>query len=115
MSVNVGLDGRGRYHKRWTAFGLGCGAFKLPWEPFFDAHIMPKKGWISSLDCSLSGIGRHARLGMVWGFNILGLFRIDGKNTVSERFKNKRDLICISLEHITCRAGEDPVFIFNYV
>lgn len=57
---------------------------------------------------------RHARLGMVWGFNILGLFRIDGKNTVSERFKNKRDLICISLEHITCRAGEDPVFIFNY-
>jgi hypothetical protein len=52
---------------------------------------------------------------MVWGFNILGLFRIDGKNTVSGRFKNKRDLICISLEHITCRAGEDPVFIFNYV
>ena len=43
MSVNVGLDGRGRYHKRWTAFGLGCGAFKLPWEPFFDAHIMPRK------------------------------------------------------------------------
>lgn len=39
MSVNVGLDGRGRYHKRWTAFGLGCGAFKLPWGPFFDAHI----------------------------------------------------------------------------
>jgi len=58
---------------------------------------------------------RHARLGMVWEFDILGLFRIDGKNTVSERFKNKRDLICISLEHITCRAGEDPVFIFNYV
>ena len=55
MSVNVGLDGRGRYHKRWTAFGLGCGAFKLPWGPFFDAHIMPKKGWISSLDCPLSG------------------------------------------------------------
>ena len=78
MSVNVGLDGRGRYHKRWTAFGLGCGAFKLPWEPFFDAHIMPKKGWISSLDCSLSGIGRHARLGMVWGFNILFLFRFFG-------------------------------------